>query len=101
MERKYLLLKNDYGYYDYLYFMQIQETMLVYYVETAQLMGFFSGFFDKVGYLFDSDNSYNKYTNYYFKFFISSSAKIHLGVSRFNYKNFIFENFYYKAFIAN
>src|SRR6185503_3909864 len=100
MERKYLLMKQDYSYYDYLDFMDIQKSMLKYYAESGKMLIAFSNFFKMINFFYKIDTSfYNDYVIFDSKLLLSYIIRMHLGFSRFYFKFFIFENFFFKKFI--
>jgi len=99
MERKYLLLKQDYGYFDYMDFMTIQKEMLQFYHETARILGVYSWIFKVVGFFFKSDDQYINYTKFDARLAISSIIRINLGISRFYFKFFTYENLHFRNFV--
>src|SRR5436853_82901 len=101
MERKYLLLKEDYSYFDYVDFMNIQQSMLKYYAETAQMLSVFSSFFKIVGFFFKTDDLYINYTKFDSKLVISSIIIMNFVIYRFYFKFFTYENLYFKNFVES
>src|SRR3569832_235497 len=100
MDRKYLLLKEDYSYFDYMDFMDIQESMLIFYAETAQMLGFFNEIFRIFAFLLKSNSTYSDYIDFDQKLVLSNSVfNMHLGIARLYFRVFSYQNFYFRNFV--
>ena len=105
MERKYLLLKADYGYWDYMDWMTIQKDQLQYYAETGRLVRLFNVIFNIFNYFYYTDNRYAKlFSILDRKYAINLFVRVYISTYRFFLKNLTTESFFIKyslLFVSN